>query len=1319
MAATTAGTASSDVATVVEGAGGDMRTIVVVTASNDRQAAAVEQELTARRQSGIYGDNVVFYAVPDPSSARVGSGGATFNALLTVQELVSSSSRWGLDACRIFMIHSGGDSQRLPCQSVCGKAWSALPTYNAEYELDAPIDLLLTTMFKLFKDVKAGLVVASSDVLLLIPPSLPLHWPAVGATGLAIPTDKHLGPNHGVYQVAPEPVGTGASAQHCHVVTKFWQKATVPEMAAGGAVRASDDTVLIDSGVVYFSPPATATLVALARTYPLDCCTYLGLDMSRRPLRIELYSDIMMAMGGGMGLTKADYHKVATSDAQLDRIAAARDILWSSLLAMPFYACVVEGGFFSHVGTTSEYLQLLTRPSPTQRRYGLRTSAAFFEDGKRVADMGACDDNAGLLVSSSPAAAATVTAPPPPPPAAAAAEEDGAGTFTVLNSLFHSNGRRGLGSVVEHSELSGDWDVGSGSLVSSVRSVPHLVVRDGIAVQELRVSGHKGRVLTVLGVVDPIKDPYTKASAVVCGAGWKDLFATAGVTAADIWPGIKEPAAMTIWTAKLWPVFPAPGATDAAAGTGVDSVTADRASLWLQWLAAPATTSSADPHAAVRRAHLTPKVLAAWRTAPRLALRDLLGDADASVEFAWRRALRGKIDVSLLVGSVAQGGSVPVSDLVRRLGRGAIPVSSISDGVGTAVSDVATGSRVRFGGSVDPASFATQALRGLDAIATTASADVAGRSLAVQAALLWAMAGWGSHGHRSGPAHNAAWLGAFALLDGGYSQGSDAPDAPLAVANRAAAVRRLADLRDSWIHRAHLIGRAARHYERAAQLLTAQCIYTAPVSAPAPIERPPTGKWSVATCPVRVDLAGGWSDTPPITFEAPAGAGAGAASASASVSAAGGDADASFLPRLAARASLGGGMVVNVGVRVDGAQPLGTRARRTSPSTPDSAAITIRTRASADVEERRQTAAEAIRSGEGGAPGRVVGSVVVRSLTDLSDFNQPHAEGALVKCALLCLGVVRLPRFDPEGNLLTPAPDLQAQLAVGVGGSLEVETWSLVPHGSGLGSSSILAATVLAALAGALGRSYDRDSLNHLVLKLEQMLSTGGGWQDQVGGLWPGVKVSVCPAALPVVVSVLPLPAGAAAAASSSAALAPASPSSSPTKGAAAAAADGSSSSSSSFLDAHMFLIYTGKTRLAKNLLQRVLRQWALRENHITETVAALRANAVAMASALHACDAPAVGAALDAYWEQKKRMAPMAEPEEVTSLIAALRPHIYGASLCGAGGGGFLVGIAREPRSHAALSRVLSSDPSTSGMQWSLHAASVDNDGLVLAVTD
>ena len=70
---------------------------------------------------------------------------------------------------------------------------------------------------------------------------------------------------------------------------------------------------------------------------------------------------------------------------------------------------------------------------------------------------------------------------------------------------------------------------------------------------------------------------------------------------------------------------------------------------------------------------------------------------------------------------------------------------------------------------------------------------------------------------------------------------------------------------------------------------------------------------------------------------------------------------------------------------------------------------------------------------------------------------------------------------------------------------------------------------------------------------MEQILTTGGGWQDQVGGLLPGIKVGHSKAELPLKIDVTfpPIPAHTVRA----------------------------------FSD-RLILVYTGKTRLAKNLLQ-------------------------------------------------------------------------------------------------------------------------------------
>src|SRR6056297_788933 len=180
--------------------------VVVVTAPTERSAEAYQKELQARLSKryfavcpGLNNDEsskeeneqeLILLAVADPLGKRVGSGGGTLNALvhvhsyLQVHHFVSSAGQWPA----ILMVHSGGDSQRSPTNSVCGKAWSCLNSHRKEDGgSNTPIDLLLEQFTQLFAGgVPSGaLVVASSDVLLVLPP-WPVDWASQrGVVGLA------------------------------------------------------------------------------------------------------------------------------------------------------------------------------------------------------------------------------------------------------------------------------------------------------------------------------------------------------------------------------------------------------------------------------------------------------------------------------------------------------------------------------------------------------------------------------------------------------------------------------------------------------------------------------------------------------------------------------------------------------------------------------------------------------------------------------------------------------------------------------------------------------------------------------------------------------------------------------------------------------------------------------------------------------------------------------------------------------------------------------------------------------------------------------
>ena len=59
---------------------------------------------------------------------------------------------------------------------------------------------------------------------------------------------------------------------------------------------------------------------------------------------------------------------------------------------------------------------------------------------------------------------------------------------------------------------------------------------------------------------------------------------------------------------------------------------------------------------------------------------------------------------------------------------------------------------------------------------------------------------------------------------------------------------------------------------------------------------------------------------------------------------------------------------------------------------------------------------------------------------------------------------------------------------------------------AGLGTSSILAATILGVLGEMCSLHWAQQDLVARTTVLEQLLSSGGGWQDQLGGITPGVR---------------------------------------------------------------------------------------------------------------------------------------------------------------------------------------------------------------------
>jgi fucokinase len=125
-------------------------------------------------------------------------------------------------------------------------------------------------------------------------------------------------------------------------------------------------------------------------------------------------------------------------------------------------------------------------------------------------------------------------------------------------------------------------------------------------------------------------------------------------------------------------------------------------------------------------------------------------------------------------------------------------------------------------------------------------------------------------------------------------------------------------------------------------------------------------------------------------------------------------------------------------------------------------------------------------------------------------------------------------------------------------------------------------------------------------------------------------------------------------------------------------------------LASRLILVYTGRQRLAKNLLRAVMGRWLARDPEmvwIQEEIARL---AVEMNAALKEGQVDRFGELLAEHWVINQRMDPGCTNLFIGKLFEVMRPHINGGKLAGAGGGGFAMVVARSIQAVRDLSAAL-----------------------------
>ena len=271
------------------------------------------------------------------------------------------------------------------------------------------------------------------------------------------------------------------------------------------------------------------------------------------------------------------------------------------------------------------------------------------------------------------------------------------------------------------------------------------------------------------------------------------------------------------------------------------------------------------------------------------------------------------------------------------------------------------------------------------------------------------------------------------------------------------------------------------------------------------------------------------------------------------------------------------------------------------------------------------------------------------SIEELQSVGDPYDPFVLQKAALLAAGI--LP--SQGGNL----KDVLHRLGGGILMSTEVVD---VPKGSGLGTSSILAGACVKALFEFCGIPYTEETLYSHVSVMEQIMSTGGGWQDQVGGLSGGVKYIRTMPGLQQNIQVehLRIP-----------------------------------QEAWEELKERFVLIYTGQRRLARNLLRDVVGRYIGNEPDSLYAHNEIQRKAALMRFELERGHIDDFAKLMDAHWKLSQMIDAGSSNTLIDQIFAAIDEYVDGRLVCGAGGGGFLQvvlkkGVSRQ-QVHARLKEV------------------------------
>ncbi|MEZ5069613.1 MAG: hypothetical protein R2751_01255 [Bacteroidales bacterium] len=212
-----------------------------------------------------------------------------------------------------------------------------------------------------------------------------------------------------------------------------------------------------------------------------------------------------------------------------------------------------------------------------------------------------------------------------------------------------------------------------------------------------------------------------------------------------------------------------------------------------------------------------------------------------------------------------------------------------------------------------------------------------------------------------------------------------------------------------------------------------------------------------------------------------------------------------------------------------------------------------------------------------------------------------------------------------------------------------------------MGTSSNLAATMLGTLSEFCSLNWDRHQVAYRTLILEQMLTTGGGWQDQYGGIFEGVKLLESRPGIRQDPGIRWLP-------------------------------------------DHLFvrppyrdmmlLYYTGVTRVARDILGEIVKSMFLNSARHLAIFGEMKLHARETFDVMLRNDYEGLASRVAHSWDLNQRLDSGTNPPPVKAIVDRIADLSLGHKLLGAGGGGYLLILSKSPEAAQRIRRLLEANP-------------------------